>query len=36
MHHGRLREEGTHEELLHQEGLYARLYELQFATAAAF
>jgi ATP-binding cassette subfamily B protein len=36
MHRGRLREEGTHEELLHQEGLYARLYELQFATAAAF
>jgi ATP-binding cassette subfamily B protein len=33
MHHGRLREEGTHEQLLRQEGLYARLYELQFAAA---
>ncbi|HSJ30413.1 MAG TPA: ABC transporter ATP-binding protein [Longimicrobiales bacterium] len=31
LHHGELREEGTHTELLHQRGLYARLYELQFA-----
>ncbi len=33
LHHGRLREEGTHEELLRREGLYAQLYELQFAAA---
>ena len=33
-HHGELREEGTHQELLGQEGLYARLYELQFASAS--
>ncbi|MSR22082.1 MAG: ABC transporter ATP-binding protein [Gemmatimonadetes bacterium] len=31
LHHGRLVEEGTHQELLNQGGLYARLYELQFA-----
>jgi ATP-binding cassette subfamily B protein len=29
-HHGELKEEGTHQELLEQGGLYARLYELQF------
>ena len=33
MHHGELREVGTHEELLKKGGLYARLYELQFADA---
>ena len=32
-HHGELREQGTHAELLAQAGLYARLYELQFAAA---
>ncbi len=37
LHHGVLREQGTHQELLQSGGLYARLYELQFAqpTAAA-
>jgi ABC-type multidrug transport system fused ATPase/permease subunit len=30
LHHGVLREEGTHETLLRAGGLYARLYELQF------
>jgi ATP-binding cassette, subfamily B, multidrug efflux pump len=31
LHHGELREQGTHEALLQAGGLYARLYELQFA-----
>jgi ATP-binding cassette subfamily B protein len=31
MHRGELREEGTHRELLAKGGLYARLYQLQFA-----
>lgn len=31
MHRGQLRERGTHEELLGQNGIYARLYKLQFA-----
>jgi len=30
LHRGRLRESGSHSELLRQRGLYARLYELQF------
>lgn len=30
-HHGELREQGTHRELLARGGMYARLYELQFA-----
>jgi ATP-binding cassette, subfamily B, multidrug efflux pump len=34
LHHGELREHGTHETLLRRGGLYARLYELQFTTAA--
>lgn len=34
MHHGRLHEEGTHEDLLEEDGLYARLHELQFAATA--
>ncbi len=34
LHHGELREEGTHAELLERGGIYARLYELQFAAAA--
>lgn len=31
MHHGELREQGTHQELLMQRGLYYRLYRLQYA-----
>lgn len=31
LHHGRLHEQGTHQELLESEGLYAQLHELQFA-----
>jgi ATP-binding cassette subfamily B multidrug efflux pump len=31
MHHGEIREEGRHEDLLRRGGIYARLYELQFA-----
>jgi ATP-binding cassette subfamily B multidrug efflux pump len=34
LHHGQLRESGTHEQLLARAGLYARLYELQFAAHA--
>jgi ATP-binding cassette subfamily B protein len=33
LHHGEVREIGTHEELLRSGGLYARLHELQFAPA---
>ena len=35
LHHGELREEGTHEELIRAGGLYARLHELQFAAVRA-
>ena len=35
MHHGRVQEEGTHDELLERGGLYARLHELQFTSAGA-
>ncbi|MBW3534536.1 MAG: ABC transporter ATP-binding protein/permease [Gemmatimonadetes bacterium] len=35
MHHGELREQGSHQELLEQGGLYARLHELQFAPPSA-
>jgi ATP-binding cassette subfamily B multidrug efflux pump len=34
LHHGEIRERGTHGELLRRGGLYARLYELQFVRAA--
>jgi ATP-binding cassette subfamily B protein len=30
LHHGEVRERGTHRELLAQNGLYQRLYRLQF------
>ena len=33
MHRGAVEEQGTHSELLAEEGLYARLHELQFASA---
>jgi ABC-type multidrug transport system fused ATPase/permease subunit len=34
LHKGELREEGTHQALLAQSGIYARLYRLQYAPAA--
>ena len=34
IHKGRIREEGTHQELLARGGLYARLYELQYQPLA--
>lgn len=30
LHHGRIKEIGNHQELLHQRGLYYRLYQLQY------
>ncbi len=30
LHHGRIREQGTHQELLQTQGLYWKLYQLQF------
>ena len=33
-HHGEIRERGTHEELMHTNGLYRRLYEIQYREAA--
>jgi ATP-binding cassette subfamily B protein len=35
LHRGRVREEGTHEELVKQDGMYRKLYRLQFHPAAA-
>ncbi len=32
MHKGEIRESGTHQELLHQDGIYRKLYELQLAS----
>src|SRR6185503_10491530 len=34
MHHGEIREQGTHQELLAQHGLYWMLYKLQYADGA--
>jgi ABC-type multidrug transport system fused ATPase/permease subunit len=34
LHKGRIREEGTHQELLASGGLYSRLYELQYQPLA--
>ena len=34
LHHGEIREQGTHQELLAQHGLYWRLYKLQYADNA--
>jgi len=31
LHHGEIREQGTHQELLIQRGLYWKLYKLQYA-----
>ena len=31
MHKGRIRESGTHQELLEQDGIYKKLYKLQLA-----
>ena len=34
LHHGEIREQGTHQELLAQRGLYWRLFKLQHADGA--
>jgi ATP-binding cassette subfamily B multidrug efflux pump len=34
LHHGKIREQGTHQELLLQRGLYWKLYKLQYADRA--
>ena len=34
LHHGRIREEGTHRELLHKNGLYKRLHDLEYGGPA--
>jgi ABC-type multidrug transport system fused ATPase/permease subunit len=35
LHHGQILEAGTHAELLDEGGIYARLYQLQFAHSPA-
>ena len=34
MHHGEIREQGTHQELLAKRGLYWKLYKLQYADSS--
>ena len=34
-HHGEIRERGTHEELMQHDGLYRKLYEIQYRETAA-
>ncbi len=34
LHHGEIREQGTHQELLAERGLYWKLYKLQYADLA--
>ena len=34
-HHGEIRERGTHDELMHIDGLYRKLYEIQYREAIA-
>jgi len=34
LHHGEIREQGTHQELLAEHGLYWMLYKLQYADGA--
>ena len=34
LHHGEIREQGTHQDLLSQRGLYWKLYKLQYADAS--
>src|SRR5215813_239929 len=35
LHHGEIREQGTHQELLAERGLYWKLYKLQYADSAS-
>jgi ABC-type multidrug transport system fused ATPase/permease subunit len=35
LHHGEVREQGTHADLLEAGGLYARLHELQFVAVGS-
>jgi ATP-binding cassette subfamily B protein len=35
LHHGEIRETGSHDELLAQRGLYWKLYQLQYSSQAA-
>jgi ATP-binding cassette subfamily B protein len=35
LHHGEIRQRGTHRELLTRDGLYQRLYRLQFGQSGA-